>query len=173
MREGFKRGKRFIETVNTGFGPSRKVVAGSLQNCHVDRIRKGVDLLTLEAMRFVQFVRFSDMGGTLISVIEPENNVLPLLAEHFTERYVNEQFLIYDKTHSLALMYVDYNVSLEHIEHYEMPPADEQEQKYQDLWRLFYDTVEIRERHNERCRLNFMPKKYWKNMTEFLKGIRI
>ena len=32
--------------------------------------------------------------------------------------------------------------------------------------RRFYDTIAIRERENPRCRMNHMPKKYWKNMVE-------
>ena len=45
------------------------------------------------------FVRFSDYGGTLGAEIEPKNRVLPLLRGHFCQRYANEQFFIYDRTH--------------------------------------------------------------------------
>ena len=31
----------------------------------------------------------------------------------------------------------------------------------------FYDTVEIKERHNPRKRMSSMPKRYWETMTEF------
>ena len=169
LREGFLRGSRFIEVINTGFSPSRTIVAGALDNNYVSKIQKGVDLLALEAHRFVQFVRFSDIDGALVGIIEPEHNVLPLMAEHFTDRYPNDNFLIYDKNRQLGLIYTDRQVRIEHLEDYQMPALSQEEKNYQKLWRLFYDTVAIKERRNERCRMNFMPKKYWKNMTEFLK----
>ena len=168
LRDGFEQGNKFIQIINTGFSPSRRVVAGALKNYHIGKIQKGIDLLTLESHRFVQFARFSDVDGALVSIIEPQNNVLPLMANHFTERYPNEQFLIYDKTHRLGLLYTNNQVRLEFIENYKMPKLNEQEKDYQKLWRLFYNTVAIKERQNERCRMNFMPKKYWKNMTEFM-----
>lgn len=51
------------------------------------------------------FVRFSDYGGTLGAEIEPKNRVLPLLRGHFCQRYANEQFFIYDRTHRELLLY--------------------------------------------------------------------
>ena len=144
-------------------------VRSAAKNSFIAKIAKGVDLLTLEAQRFIQFIRFSDFNGALISTIKPEHIVLPLLADHFIERYINEQFLIYDKTHRMGLIYTDHKARIEFLEDYAMPNLTEEEKSYQKLWRLFYDTVAIKERRNERCRMNFMPKKYWKNMTEFLK----
>ena len=35
------------------------------------------------------------------------------------------------------------------------------------LWKRFYDTIEIRERHNPRKQMSSMPKRYWETMTEF------
>jgi len=169
LKYGFFYGHKFIEVINTGFSPCRRVIACSTKNSFIAKIAKGVDLLTLEAQRFIQFIRFSDFNGALISTIKPEHIVLPLLADHFIERYINEQFLIYDKTHRMGLIYTDHKARIEFLEDYAMPNLTEEEKSYQKLWRLFYDTVAIKERRNERCRMNFMPKKYWKNMTEFLK----
>ena len=33
-------------------------------------------------------------------------------------------------------------------------------------WKDFYKTIGIKERKNDRCRMNFMPKKYWKYILE-------
>ena len=40
------------------------------------------------------------------------------------------------------------------------------EEMFDDLWKTFYKTIGIKERKNERCRQNFMPKKYWQYITE-------
>ena len=36
----------------------------------------------------------------------------------------------------------------------------------EDLWKSFYNTIGIKGRKNDRCRMNFMPKKYWKYILE-------
>ena len=41
-----------------------------------------------------------------------------------------------------------------------------EEKKYAGLWKNFVDSIAIRERENPRCQMNFMPKRYWKHMTE-------
>ena len=40
------------------------------------------------------------------------------------------------------------------------------ELEIEDLWKLFYKTIGISMRKNDKCRMNFMPKKYWKNIVE-------
>ena len=40
------------------------------------------------------------------------------------------------------------------------------EKEIEILWQEFYKTIGIKERKNDRCRMNFMPKKYWKNILE-------
>ena len=31
---------------------------------------------------------------------------------------------------------------------------------------MFFKTISIKERKNPRCQMQFMPKKYWKNLLE-------
>jgi len=164
--EGYKLGRNFISDIKMNFQPSRKFIAGTSKNVHIDKIVKGVDLLVLEAHRFVMFVRFSDYSSALVATIEPVAKVLPLMANHFVERYPNENFLIYDKTNKLALVYNNKQTSIEPIEKLELPEASIEEKDNRKLWKLFYDTIAIKERKNEKCRNNFMPKKYWKHLTE-------
>ena len=49
-----------------------------------------------------EFLRFADYGGALVSVIEPKALILESLAPHFTGRFPEEQFMIFDKTHGFA-----------------------------------------------------------------------
>ena len=44
--------------------------------------------------------------------------------------------------------------------------SSEEEEKIEELWKLFYNTIGISARKNDRCRMNFMPKRYWKHMLE-------
>ena len=36
----------------------------------------------------------------------------------------------------------------------------------EELWRVFFQTIAIKERKNLRCQQSFMPKKYWQDMLE-------
>lgn len=123
--------------------------------------------VTHEAHQLTGFLRFCDYGEFLGSTITPKNYVLPLLRLHFCQRYPSEDFLIYDKTHNAALLYV--NGTTEYIALDEPPIFPElspQEQAYQTLWKQFYNTISISARENLACRQTHCPKRYWINMTE-------
>ena len=146
------------------YGPS---VMNMLTDDVVNTLVKAVKHLDKESHLLKGFVRFSIFSNALVAEIEPKNYVLPLLTEHFCERYPEERFLIYDKTHGMALVYQPYQSTIIPIEVLEMPEPDAEEQSFRELWRLFYDTIEVQGRHNPECRMSHMPKRYWKYMTEF------
>ena len=133
----------------------------------VHTLLQAVKHLDKESELLRGFVRFSVFNNALVAEIEPKNYVLPLLLPHFCERYPEERFLIYDKTHGMGLVYQPYQSAVIPIEDLELPEPDEEEQTYRALWRLFYNTIEVQSRHNPECRRSHMPKRYWKYLTEF------
>lgn len=145
-------------------GPS---VMNMLTDDVVNVLVKAVKHLNNETHLLTGFIRFSIFNNALVAEIEPKNFVLPLLMKHFCERYPEERFLIYDKTHGMALIYQPYQAEIVPIEALQLPEPDESERKYRALWRLFYDTIEVEGRHNPKCRMGHMPKRYWKYLTEF------
>jgi probable DNA metabolism protein len=158
-----------LRFIRLGFqaGPS---VLRHLTDDTVHKLSAAVRHLEHEAHLFKGFIRFSETDGVLTAAIEPKNIVLPLLARHFCERYPGERFLIYDRTHGMALVYQNGAATLCDVEAFEQPSPGPEEMKFRELWQLFYRTVEIKERHNPRCRMTHMPKRYWNCMTEFLQG---
>ena len=128
---------------------------------------KAVRHLESESSLLLGFLRFSDFHGALVAEIGPKNFVLPLLTRHFCERYPEERFLIYDRTHSMALVYQPHKPAIIPLDDLVLPEPDESELGIRQLWRLFYDTVEVEGRHNPKCRMSHMPKRYWAYMTEF------
>jgi len=120
-----------------------------------------------EEHAFNEFLRFSEFNGVLVSVIEPKCFILPLIADHFADRFPSERFFIYDRTHRYALLYDDGRREFTWLDEFEMPEADETEQRFRALWQSFYDTIAIEGRNNPRCRMTHMPKRFWPNMTEF------
>lgn len=137
----------------------------------IHQLNKAVHHLKTESHAFMGFVRFSIHENVLVAVIEPKNQVLPLIAEHFCQRFGSDTFLIYDKTHAQALLYrhdagPEEKAMIVDIDELSLPEADEQEEAYRRLWKQFYDTVAIKERINYRSRLSHMPKRYWAQLTE-------
>ena len=71
------------------------------------------------------FLRFSEQNGTLAAIITPKNRVLPLILEHFSSRFNAETFLIYDKTHHMALVHRPGQDAIIPMEHFSLEEPDE------------------------------------------------
>lgn len=158
--------------IRKGFQFGRKV-EDMLADDTVNRLNKAVLFCTREAHLLQGFLRFSDYGGYLAAVIEPKNKAIPLIADHFTDRMRNENFLIYDKAHRMALIYFRHKAEIAENIDFELPDASAEEELYRELWKGFYKTIGIEERYNPRCRMNMMPKRYWANMTEMREELGI
>lgn len=130
-------------------------------------LAQAVRHLERESHLFKGFVRFVETNGALVAAIEPKNFVLPRIAAHFCNRYPEERFLIHDRTHGAALVYAPYRSEIVALAALETPRFGAEEAAFQSLWQAFYEAVEIKERHNPKCRQTQMPKRYWKHMTEF------
>ena len=122
-----------------------------------------------ENHKFKGFTRFEEKENkVLYAVINPTSNILGLLSLHFQKRLRNELWMIkdvgrniisvYDKKHFYIISKNSLKISIGAL--------SIQEQKMQDLWKEFYNVIAIKERKNLKCRQNFMPKKYWKNICE-------
>lgn len=122
-----------------------------------------------EAHRFLQFIRFRELeNGVLFSRIDPKSQVITLVAPHFEDRLPGENWLIYDATHSLAALHVRNAPWLltREVEMGEMLSSDQQGD-YEELWKIFFNTIAIEGRKNPRCQRNMLPVWYRKNMLEF------
>ena len=120
-----------------------------------------------EACRLIEFIRFEERDGMLGAVIHPKHQVLPLLRGHFCSRFPEENFMIYDAVHQAVLLYQEHKAQLlELAAPLELPPPSAREQEFQALWKQFYDTLEIKARHNEKGRMTHCPKRFWQDMVE-------
>jgi len=131
-------------------------------------IMRAVRHMGREVEKLRGFIRFSEYNGVLGAEIEPKNRVLPLLRSHFCNRYANESFFIYDRTHRELLLYTKGCSQLLPVDRLQLNLPGEEEVHYRALWKRFYETIAIRERTNPRCQNNFLPKRYRGTMTEFL-----
>jgi probable DNA metabolism protein len=143
------------------------LVTGMLAEDSVDILHKAVRHMSREAHLLSGFIRFSDYDGLLVSVIEPKNCVLPLIADHFCDRYSCEAFVIHDATHELALLHQGGRREIAPMVDLPAMRVTKREVMYRALWKRFYDTIGVEGRFNPTCRMSHMPKRYWAHMTEF------
>lgn len=115
------------------------------------------------------FLRFQELENHILyAEISPTNNVLELLSIHFMKRLKNEYWIIKDVGRNTYSFYdkqkyyiiADENINLKTL------GAIEKEKEVENLWVTFFNTIGIKERKNNRCQMNFMPKKYWKYIIE-------
>lgn len=118
-----------------------------------------------EAGKYIEFLRFEEHGGMLGSIIHPRNRILPLLRGHFCSRLPDEEFVIFDATHGMALLCRGGRVQYLRMERF-APPPDGEEDAWKRLWQRFFHALTIEERRNERCQRTHAPKRYWQDMCE-------
>ena len=122
-----------------------------------------------ETHKLKGFVRFKELNNkVLYAEIEPTNNCIGLLTNHFKKRLKNEYFVIVDNKRNLISIYDKKDIIItnkDNIKIDELKYSDK-ELEIENLWTTFYKTIGIKERKNDRCRMNFMPKKYWKYIIE-------
>ena len=122
-----------------------------------------------ENHKFKGFLRFKELeNGCLYGEINPENDILFILSRHFQNRLPNEYFIIKDVNRKILSVYDKKNIYIVMENDFLLATTNfsSNEKNMQELWKTFYNTVGIKERKNDRCRMNFMPKKYWKYIIE-------
>lgn len=137
-------------------------------NC-VSKSLKIYNHVKRESHRFKGFTRFRQINNKILyAEINPDNNIIEIVSNHFKERLKYEYWIIKDVNRNILSLYnkKDYVlVSGNDIKLLELNNSKE-EVEIQKLWQEFYKTIGIKERKNDRCRMNFMPKKYWKYILE-------
>lgn len=127
-----------------------------------------------ERHRMLAFVRFELLQDEVyFAKIEPDFNVLPLIRKHFKERYADQKWMIFDLKRHYGIFY-----DLKEV-HFFSPDSSqlqnfrnseqfhhEEEKKYQTLWQRYFVKTEIPERKNMKLHIQWVPKRYWKYLTE-------
>ena len=132
-----------------------------------------------EQLRMKQFIRFQKAkDGTYLAVVSPDHDVLPIIIDHFQDRFNDQPWLIYDAKRHYGFYYdgktviritfedetsVPFNLANGKLSE-EVISSDDQ--LLQNLWRTYFKAICIKERMNPRKQLSDMPRRYWKYMTE-------
>ena len=129
-----------------------------------------------EAERMRQFVRFQKTADNyFFAAIKPIYNVLPMVADHFEDRFADQQWVIYDIKRKFALHYNLHKTEMVYFEDLQIDfktgklqqdVLAEDELYFQSGWRKYLHSISIKERKNLRLQRQFMPKRFWNYLTE-------
>lgn len=119
-----------------------------------------------EVHRLHGFVRFMETeSGALYAPIEPDNDVADLLLPHFKARLPEYPFVIHDTKRKKAAVYDGKNSFNAYLPQANvLICADEHE--WQNLWKGYYNAVNIPSRERLSQMKGYMPVRYWKYMPE-------
>ncbi len=130
-----------------------------------------------ERMRLIQFIRFQKAAdGTFFAAVEPLHNALPLTVDHFTDRFADQRWLIYDIKRQYGYYYDLHEakeVAFDDPEQAHLVTgmlgeslADRNEALFQQLWKTYFKAICIRERWNPQKHRKDLPVRYWTHLTE-------
>ena len=132
--------------------------------------------VTREAERIRQFVRFQKTeDGIYFAPIAPLHNVLPLAVEHFSDRFSDQKWLVYDTKRKYGFFY-DLNATVEvtfdHLNinarqgQIDQTMMAEEEKLFQQMWKVYFKSMTIKERINPKLHRQNMPRRFWRYLTE-------
>lgn len=136
------------------------------------RLNQYVKSVNREAHRMQAFVRFvCAQDGLYCAAVEPDFNVLGLVAPFFRRRYADQRWLIADMRRGYALYYDLSDITLQPLaedaaQMWREQVVDEEEAFFQSLWRDYFHASNIPERANRRLHVQHMPLRYWRYLTE-------
>ena len=153
LKIGFKEGSKINEM---------------LSNKTIDEFNKIRNKVSRERHRMLGFLRFKKLNiGIYYAPMEPDYDILTLIAPHFTKRLGDQSWVIHDAKREKCALYnqEDLIYTTEDI------PADKlvedtEEQEFKNLWKKYFDHVTIKERKNLKLQQQFLPKKYRKYLPE-------
>lgn len=125
--------------------------------------------VTLEFHHMLGFLRFRELSnGLLYAEISPDHDIMSFLMPHFVDRYPQESFIIRDVGRRLFGLYNGHEWMIEEQDKMFRVQFSDAEKMFSDLWKDYYQFVSIASRTNTRLRNNWMPRRYWHHLVEFV-----
>ena len=127
-----------------------------------------------EKHRMEAFIRFEEAAdGLFYCGIDPDFNVIPLIAGHFTRRYADQRWMIYDIGRNYGVYYdlqkteeIQLANGLHALGQKEKVQQDQKEKLYANLWKDYFKSTNIESRKNTKLHVRHVPRRYWKYLTE-------
>lgn len=115
-----------------------------------------------KAYSFLSFRRYKEM---LLAEIEPKCNLIPLMMDHFADRFYKEDFIIFDVNRKSMVLHEAFQPCAL-FEGDELPAVDEGDDYYQNLWDKCSRPTEMKGRNNKQSNNQNLPSWYRVYMQE-------
>lgn len=128
-----------------------------------------------EGLYLKQFIRFQKASDDIFfAAVSPQSNAMPLVIDHFKDRFADQKWVIYDLKRKYGYYYNLHTceeMTLEDDTHLLSGKLDENilaedEKMFQELWKGYFKSMTIKERINLKLQRQHMPKRFWKYLTE-------
>jgi len=185
IRRAFLSEAEGIETVLLDYAryafSSTQSVENDFSNPAVLTVTQTARKVWREQHRMEAFVRFQKtVDGLFFALVEPDHDVLPLIAPHFGRRYADQHWLIYDGRRRYGIHYDGTQVLPVELELSEFVQGagdikavyDPQEAIFQRLWQQYFQSVNIAARKNTKLHVQHMPRRYWRYLVEKQPGVQ-
>ncbi len=157
---------RIYDYIRLGYELGR-TIDNHLQTDSVRQIHEISRRVSFEVHRFKGLLRFVKTDwGAYYAQFSPDSLITDLLAPHFADRLSDQRWIIHDTSRQIAALYNGQSWVMTDNLPDALTTQQDSEQQYQALWRMYFLEIAIPERKNSRLQRQFMPARYWQNLTE-------
>jgi len=152
-----------------------KKIQYNFGDADVLEVQKIARKVSHEAQYLKQFVRFQKAADDIFfAPVRPQFNALPLAINHFTDRFADQQWVIYDVRRQYGYYYdlhTTQEITFTDDDRLLSGKLDEalmaeDEKLFQELWKSYFKAMAIKERINPRLHKKNMPVRFWLYLTE-------
>ncbi|NLX70554.1 MAG: DNA metabolism protein [Clostridiales bacterium] len=144
-----------------------KQVDSAVADSRVFQIHTLSSKVRREAGRMLGLVRFRLLkNGIYYASIEPDYNILGIIALHFKRRMPDQDWVIHDVKRSTAVFHHNSEYIIVPFDFNGPLPLGQEERDYQSLWRQYFMDIAIKTRINPKLQRQHMPLRYWKHLVE-------
>lgn len=138
-----------------------------LSDDRVQLIHRQSKKVSFECHRLLGLIRFQLLKRNIYyAAIEPDNNIVELLASHFADRMSDQNWVIHDIRRDIAVIYNRQEWIATKFFLQQRLDLAEEEGYYQKLWQQYHRAIAIKSRTNPRLQRQCMPQRYWKHLVE-------
>lgn len=126
-----------------------------------------VKKVLFERHRFTGFIRFKETeSGILYAPFSPDNDITALLMPHFIKRLSFRPFVIHDVKRNAVGISDGKSFKIVNTDAQATINLSKNEKTWENLFKSYYKSINIKERKNLKQQDNFLPRRYRKNMPE-------
>ena len=172
LSEDEERFMSLLRYIRLGFSVGH-MVDSHLSEDYVKHVRDLARQVGREAHLLCGFCRFAEtQQGVFYCTITPKNDVLALLANHFSQRLMNLAWIIHDKRRAQAAVYDGNSFIIAAVPQDATVVYAKGEKETQELWVTFFNALAIKARMNKKLQRQLLPLYFRGNMTEFVGATR-